>query len=140
MLPAPDMWVGFTDRYLGALDRLARDDAARPNRAWRPTGRDRDRRTGELAEWHGLLLDRLIGAEAEDRLDRLASHPALGGPDLLFLQAQLAHQRGDASNARRLLHAALQQLPGHQGFLDFAAEIGAPLPDRARQIIKQRSP
>jgi hypothetical protein len=37
-----------------------------------------------LAEWHGLLLDRLDGAEAADRLDRPASHPALGGPELTF--------------------------------------------------------
>jgi hypothetical protein len=139
MLPAPDMWVGFTDRYLDALDQAARDDAARPNRAWRPTGRDRDRRTGDLAEWHGLLLDRLIGSEAEDRLDRLASHPALGGPELLFLQAQLAHLRGDVSSARSLVHAGLQQLPGHQDFLDFATEIGAPLPPRAQQVVEERS-
>ena len=138
MLPAPDMWVGFTDRYLDALDRLARD-AARSNHAWRPTGQDRDRRTAALAEWHPLLLDRLIGSEAEDRLDRLTRHPALGGPELAFLQAQLAHQRGDVSNARSLVHASLQQLPGHQDFLDFATQIGAPLPPRAQQSIKQRS-
>jgi len=138
MLPAPDMWVGFTDRYLDALDRLARDAPARSNHAWRPTGQDRDRRTAALAEWHRLLLDRLIGSEAEDRLDRLTRHPALGGPELGFLQAQVAHQRGDVSNARSLVHASLQQLPGHQGFLDFATEIGAP-PPRAQQSIKQRS-
>jgi len=138
MLAAPDMWVGFTDRYLEALDRLAHDAPARPDRGWQSTGRDRDRRTGELAEWHRLLLERLIGSEAEDRLDRLACHPALGGPELGFLQAQLAHQRGDVSNARSLVHAALQQLPGHQDFLDFATEIGAP-PPRAQQSIKEHS-
>ena len=140
MLPAPDAWVGFADRYLAALDRLARNDAARPNRAWNSTGRDRDRRTGDLAKWHCLLLDRLIGSGAEDRLDRLARHPALGGPELEFLQAQLAHQRGDVSNARGLVHTALQRLPGHQDFLDFAIEIDAPLPPRAQQILKERSP
>jgi hypothetical protein len=139
MLPAPDMWAGFTDRYLDALDHLARDAPTTPNRAWRPTGRDRDQRTEALAEWHRLLLDRLIDSEAEDRLDRLTHHPALGGPELGFLQAQLAHRRGDVSNARHLLQACAQQLPGHQGFLDFATEIGAPIPPRAQQIIKQRS-
>jgi hypothetical protein len=139
MLAAPDMWIGFTDRYLDALDRLARDAPARPNRVWHSTGRDHDRRTADLAEWHRLLLDRLIGSEAEDRLDRLAHHPALGGPELGFLQAQLAHQRGDVSNARSLVQAALQVLPGHEGFLDFATEIGAPLPPRAQQIIKEHS-
>jgi len=139
MLPAPDMWAGFADRYLDALGQVARDGPARPNRAWRPTGRDRDQRTAALAEWHRLLFHRLIGSEAEDRLDRLTRHPALGGPELGFLQAQLAHQRGDVSNARSLVHAGLQQLPGHQRLLDFATEIGAPLPPRAQQIIKERS-
>jgi hypothetical protein len=140
MLAAPDAWVGFTDRYLDALDRLARDAPARPSRVWQSTGRDRDRRTAELAEWHRLLLDRLIGSEAEDRLDRLACHPALGGPELEFLKAQLVHQRGDVSSARSLVQAALRQLPGHEGFLDFATEIGAPLPPRAQQVIEERSP
>jgi hypothetical protein len=139
MLPAPDAWVGFTDRYLDALDRLTRNAPARPNHTWQPAGRDRDRRTAALAEWHRLLLDRLIGSEAEDRLDRLARHPALGGPELEFLKAQLAHQRGDVGNARSLVRAALQQLPGHEGLLDFATEIGAPLPPRAQQVIKERS-
>ena len=95
---------------------------------------------GDLAEWHGLLLERLVGSEAEDRLDRLARHPALGGPELEFLQAQLAYQRGDVSSARGLVRAALQRLPGHQDFLDFASEIGAPLPPRAQQLIEERSP
>jgi len=139
MLPAPDMWVGFADRYLEALDRVARDDSARPSRTWPPVGRDGDRRTAELAEWHRLLLDRLIGSEAEDRLDRLAHHSALGGPELEFLKAQLAHRRGDISSARSLVQAALQQLPGHQDFLDLATEIGAPLPPRAQQIAGERS-
>ena len=138
MLPALDAWVGFADRYLDALDRRARDAPATRNRVWQSTGRDRERRTADLAEWHCLLLERLIGSEAEDRLDRLARHPALGGPELEFLQARLAHQRGDVSSARSLVQAALQQLPGHQGFLDFAAEIGAPLPPRARQVIEER--
>jgi hypothetical protein len=140
MLAAPDAWVGFTDSYLDALDRLTRAAPARSSRVWPPTDRDRDRRTADLAEWHRLLLDRLVGSEAEDRLDRLARHPALGGPELEFLKAQLAHQRGDVSSARSLVQAALQQLPGHQGFLDFAAEIGAPLPPRAQQVIEERSP
>jgi hypothetical protein len=138
LLVAPDMRIGFADRYLDALDRLAVNAPARPNRGWQPMRRDRDRRTAELAEWHRLLLDWLIGSEAEDRLDRLAHHPALGGPELEFLKAQLAHRRGDLSSARGLVHTALQHLPGHQDFLDLAAEIGAPLPPRAQQLTKER--
>jgi hypothetical protein len=138
MLPAYDMWAGFADRYLDALDQVARDEPARPKHAWRTTGWDREQRSADLAEWHSLLLQRLMDSEAEDRLDRLTRHPALGGPELAFLQAQLAYQRGDVSSARSLVHTGLQKLPGHQSFLDFATEIGAPLPPRAQQIIKER--
>ena len=80
-----------------------------------------------------------MDSEAEDRLDRLARHRALGGPELGFLQAQLAHQCGDVSSARSLVNAGLQKLPGQQSILDFATEIGAPLPPRAQQIIEERS-
>jgi hypothetical protein len=138
LLVAPDMRIGFADCYLDALDRLAGKTPARANRGWQPMSRDRDGRTAELAEWHRLLLDWLIGSEAEDRLDRLADHSALGGPELEFLKAQLAHRRGDLSSARGLVHTALQHLPGHQDFLDLAAEIGAPLPPRAQQVAKER--
>jgi hypothetical protein len=54
MLPAMDMWVGFADRYLDALDRVARKPPASRKGIWPPTGNDwdRDRRTAALAEWH----------------------------------------------------------------------------------------
>lgn len=139
MLTAPDMWVGFADRYLDALDQAAHDHQAKPNRGWRPSGSEREQRTADLAEWHRLLLHGLIDSDAEDRLDKLTTHPGLGGPEVGFLQAQLAHQRGDVSNARSLVYNGLEQLPGHQSFLDFATEIGAPLPPRAQEIIKERS-
>lgn len=138
LLVAPDMRIGFADCYLDALDRLSGKALARANLGWQPMSRDRDRRTAELAGWHRLLLDWLIGSEAEDRLDRLADHSALGGPELEFLKAQLAHRRGDLSSARGLVHTALQHLPGHRDFLDLAAEIGAPLPPRAQQLAKER--
>lgn len=137
MLPATDMWIGFGDRYLDALDEAARGDTVRPRRAGR-SGRDGEERTRKLAEWHHLLLDRLRDTDAEDRLDRLARHPALGGPELTFLQARLAHQRGDVSNARGLVRESLQSLPGHADFLAFATEIGAQLPPLAQQIVRDR--
>ena len=137
MLPATDMWTRFTDRYVAALDEIARDDTVTPKRAWRPD-RDREERTRNLAEWHLLLLDRLRDGDATDRLDRLARHPALGGPELTFLQARLAHQHGDVSSARDLVHQSLQKLPGHTDFLDFATAIGAPLPPHAQRIVRDR--
>jgi len=139
MLRIPDAWTSFADRYLDALDQVARDDLARPDRGWRSADWDREQRTTALAEWHLLLLRRLADAAAEDRLDRLTRHPALGGPELAFLQARLAHQRGDVSSARSLVHEGLQRVPGHAGLLDFATEIDAPLPSRAQQIVNERA-
>jgi uncharacterized protein HemY len=69
---------------------------------------------------------------AEHLLDRLVNHRVLGGPELDFLRARLAHQRGDAEAARQHITAALDRLPGHQEMLDFAVSVNAPLPARAR--------
>jgi len=138
MLSAPDMWLQFADRYLDALDQAARGAGSTPKHDWRPEGSNREQRTADLAEWHRLLLERLLGSEAEDRLDKLTRHPALAGPELRFFAAQLASQRGDVGLARSLVTEALGKLPGHPRFLDFATGIGAPLPFRAKQIIQQR--
>ena len=131
MLPAPDMWLQFADLYLDALDQAARGAGATLKHDWWPESSNRERRTADLAEWHGMLLERLLGCEAEDRLDRLARHPELAGPELGFFAAQLAYQRGDVGLAHSLVAEALGKLPGHPKFLDFAVSIGAPLPARA---------
>jgi hypothetical protein len=91
------MWVTVADQYLGALDQASG-----------MRNSEGDRRTGDLAEWHGLLLDRLPDYDADDRLDKVAQHSALGGPELTFFQAQLARQRGDLDRARELLLACDQ--------------------------------
>ena len=124
-LEAPDMWVTFADHYLDALDH-----------AGGMGDFERGQRTGDLAEWHGLLLDRLPDYDADDRLDKLAQHPALGGPELTFFQAQLARQRGELDRARQLVRECLTRLPGHRAFQQVAIEIDAPLPERAREIIE----
>jgi hypothetical protein len=130
LLAAPDAWTTFTDCYLAALDQAAHTDATAPPRiyygSWGPgdNGYRQRERARNLAEWHGLLLERLAGSEAEDRLGRLASHRALGGPDRTFLQAHLAHQRGDTAAARKLIADCLRELPGDQNFARFAAKIG----------------
>jgi hypothetical protein len=141
ILTSPQMWAGFADAYLGALDAAARTDPAKPKRSY---GVDeiayrRKERTADLAEWHEMLLDRLAGPETTDRLDRLISHPALGGPELTFLHARLARSRGDLDVARKLVQDSLQELPGHQDFISFALEINADLPPRARELAEQRS-
>lgn len=138
-LRTPDMWVGFADHYLSALDLVARDGIAKPKRGWAGAEWERDRRTATLSEWHDLLFGKLVGYAVEDRLDRLIHHAALGGPELTFLQARLANQRGDVDGARRLVHQSLEKLPGHEVFLEFALEIGGPLPPRAQQVIEERA-
>jgi hypothetical protein len=136
MLAAPDAWITFATCYLATLDQAARADAAakapRIYGSWEygDTSYRCRERASNLAEWHGQLLERLAGSEAEDQLDRLVSHPALGGPERTFLQARLAHQRADTAGARKLITDCLRDLPGHQDFASFAAEIGASRPDR----------
>jgi hypothetical protein len=143
MLRVPDMWTAFASRYLEALDAAIRADAVAPKRIWGPGIDERASRRRErarrLAKWHDLLISKLTGSEVENLLDKLVAHPALGGPELTFVQAKLAYQRGDPKGARPLVYDCLKDLPGHQGFLDFAADIGAPLPPRARDAANERA-
>lgn len=128
MLSVPDAWITFADAHLDALDASS---AMAPRRDRYSPDRSRQDRAKNLAEWHSMLLVRLTDGEAEDRLDRLAEHPALGGPDHTFFRAQLARARNDLATARRLTTEALEKLPGHRDYLRFAGEIGAPRPARA---------
>jgi hypothetical protein len=132
MLAAPDAWTTFAACYLDALDQVARTEASTAEAprfvgslGYGDNGFARRERTGDLAEWHEMLLERLAGSDAEDQLDRLVSHPALGGPERTFLQAQLAHDRGDTAAARKLIQECVRELPGHPEFAQFAAEMGA---------------
>ena len=117
MLPVPDAWVAFAASYLDALDGI--HTAARPS-----TRRTTGEKAAALARWHRLLLDRLADSEGDALLDRLVTHPALGGPELTFVQARLTHRRGETDHARQLVRDALRTLPGHSELLAFATEIG----------------
>ena len=132
MLTVPDMWATFADGYLGALDKVAAMEKTGPQRAWRTEERAREERARRLSLWHAVLLDRLGGDEEQDRLERIAGHRALAGPEILYFRARLAQQRGDLEEARRLVSSALGVLPGHRGFLAYAAQVGAPLPKNAK--------
>jgi uncharacterized protein YfiM (DUF2279 family) len=138
LLQAPDHWRVFATRYLEALDEADDRTPGTPRHRSRATGRDREARARALADWHALLVDRLIGSEDEPLLDRLVGHRALAGPERSFLQAQLAHRRGDDETARQLVHDSLDRLPGHPDFHDLARRIGAPLPPRAQQVRTAR--
>jgi hypothetical protein len=142
-LRAPDAWTAFADCYLDALDQIARTEAAKPTSrrsySYPDSDHRRSDRTRDLAEWHSMLLEHLAGSEAEDRLDRLARHPALGGPELTFIQARLAQLRGNTDAARTLVETCLRKLPGHNGFADFAVQIGAELPTFTKDKLAERA-
>ena len=132
MLKGHDAWVEFTDAYLAGLDDVAPAPAAVGGHRKTSWQEDRDRaralenRTRNLAEWNELVLDHLHGTDAEDCLNRLVRHPALKGPEHIFLKARLAYMQGDQDQAQQLLKKCLKTSPGHRGFLAFAGQIGLP--------------
>ncbi len=138
MLPVPDAWTTFTASYLAALDQPSGTRSR--SASSRSRVHLRADRARAMADWHALLLDRFAGTDEEAMLDRIAASPGLGGPELTFFRAQLAHHRGDGDSARSLVVDALEKLPGHNAFLRLAQDLEAPLPQRARQIAGQRSP
>lgn len=130
MLTVPDAWTAFADRYLEALDEIARAEAREPRSSRLGGGYPhsdyvREDRALHLGEWHALLVERLIGSEAENRLDRLVRHSALGGPELTFVGARLAELRGDNATARELAQECLRRLPASPQFASFAVRVGA---------------
>jgi hypothetical protein len=132
LLPVPDVWGEFADHYLRALDRTAEGGHA----ARRRRGQTGQARAEALSEWHGLLLERLVGSDYEDRLDALVEHPALAGPERTFLQARLEDGRGDRDRARVLVRTCLTSRPGHRDFLAFAEEVGASTPEQAKRPVR----
>lgn len=142
LLATPDMWRTFTESYLQALEEAGRAGPGRPHAGYGSSGETsyrRTERTGDLACWHEMLVDRFAGTPEDELLDRLVASPALAGPDLAFLRARIAQRRGDVSQAAALVTKCLKELPGRQEYLDFAIEVGAELPSRARQIAAERS-
>ena len=85
-----------------------------------------------------MLLDRFAGTPEDELLDRLAVSPALAGPELTFLRASIAECRGDVAQAAALVTECLNERPGDQDYMDFAVEVGAILPPRAREIHAER--
>lgn len=142
LLTTPDMWRTFAEAYLEALEAAGRADPRRPRTVYGTfdeTSYRRKERTDDLAAWHEMLLDRFAGTPEDELLDRLAVSPALAGPELIFLRARIAERRGDVSQAATLVASCLKELPGHQAYLDFAVEVGAELPDRAREIAAEHA-
>jgi hypothetical protein len=142
LLTSPDMWRTFGESYLDALDAAGRADPRRPRTVYGSVDETRYRRherTKDLAAWHEMLLDRFAGTPEDELLDRLAASPALGGPELTFLRGRIAARRGDVAQAATLVTECLKELPGHQGYLDFAVEVGAELPAVSRDSLRERA-
>ncbi|MGH3279482.1 MAG: hypothetical protein ACRDNW_10135 [Trebonia sp.] len=142
LLTTPDRWRTFAESYLAALDEAGRTAPKRRSRTayWFDDGSFRRKeRTSDLATWHEMLLDRFAGSPEDELLDRLTASPALAGPDLTYLRAQIAERRGDVDGAAALVTKCLKELPGHSGCLNLAVRIGAELPPRAREIVAERA-
>jgi hypothetical protein len=142
LLTTPDMWRTFAESYLKALKLAGGADPRRPRPVYGSfdeTSYRRKERADDLAEWHEMLLERFAGTPEDELLDRLVASPALAGPELIFLRAEIAERRGDVPQAAALVTKCLEELPGHQGYLDFAVEVGAELPPLARKIAAERA-
>jgi hypothetical protein len=122
MLRVADTWERFAEQYVCALDELSDSVPWTSGRCAEGTGQQ----ASALADWHDLLLANLTD---ENRLlDSIAGHAALRGAEQTFMSARLAHRRGNTDLARDLVTQCLRKLPGHPGFREFAAEIGAAIP------------
>ena len=141
LLTTPDMWRTFAGSYLDALDTAGRADPGRSRTVYGSFDETRYRRgerARDLAAWHEMLLDRFRGTPEDELLDRLAASLALAGPELTFLRARIAECRGDVAQAAALVTECLNERPGDQEYIDFAVEVGASLPPRAREIHAER--
>lgn len=139
LLTTPDMWRSFAESYMTALGLVRRKDASQQVRyATSSTPRyRRDERTDNLEEWHDMLIDRFAGTLEDELLDRIADSPALAGPGRDFLRAKIAERRGDADEAAALISTCLKALPGHRGYLAFAAGLDAELPPAVRKRVDE---
>ena len=114
MLVAPDMWVTFADCYPSPLDEALAMEKAASRPSWRSHGSEREQRARRLSLWHGALLEPLEAGEKQDRLDRIARHPALGGAKMPYFRARLAHRyrHRDVAEARQLISSTLMRSAG----------------------------
>ncbi|MCP3821446.1 hypothetical protein NLX86_26135 [Streptomyces sp. A3M-1-3] len=132
LLRDPGAWVECADGYLRALDEVAQTDPGHARASYGSVDYLRKDRARSLAEWNGMLLERLVDYDAADRLDKIAGHPAFAGAEHRLFQAKLARQRGETQRARDLVEEGLAELPGHEELHDLAAQTGAVVPESAR--------
>jgi hypothetical protein len=134
MLTTPELWTGFADAYLAALDQLTVGDeppAVKNTRAWRDweyasrrREQDKESRARRFARWNSVLIEHLD----DDRARRLAEHLAFSGAEADLLKARAACQRGDLDEARVLIAEGLKRYRWNDVFADIAEEIGVEPP------------
>lgn len=112
MLDSPPLWRQAARDYVSVLDRCG------------GAGSRRDR-ADTLCAWHVLLIEHLLGTEGDALLDRISAHPALSGPDLIYVKARLAFARGDLDAAHDLIRRAITSLPGNTAYRELADDIAA---------------
>ena len=118
MLSIPDHWETFAAAYLAALDDAIEGDVVGSKSGWRSV-RDRRRdRADSMAEWHQLLLDRLLGSEAHGLVEQLVVHESLDGPERTYLEAQLELHEGRQKRALELFGRCLRERPGDRRFIE----------------------
>lgn len=143
LLTTPDRWRTFAGSCLAALEAAGRADPRRPRTVcgtFDETSYRRKERADDLAAWHEMLPGRFAGTPEDELLDRLVASPALAGPELNFLRARIAQCRGDVSQAATLVTKCLKGDARPPEHLDFAVEVGAELPPRAREIAAEVRP
>lgn len=99
LIPGIDQWQTYARHYLDALDQAPPVEPRILAASFDISERDRSRRSEKLDLWHSMLLERLADGGAADLLDRIAEHPALGGPAHDFFRAGLA-QKTEATSPR----------------------------------------
>ena len=127
LLTVPDHWETLGVHYLQALNAAAQDDQETTTRRGVIEREARDR-ADRLADWHERLFDQLQHTESAGLLEQIATHPALAGAERTYLQAVLAHRRGEAERARELIDACLREMPGHEGFKEASRQFGSATP------------
>ena len=123
LLTTRDRWVTFADRYLEALEGALSSEVKGRQHAWNREHR-RGERARDLALWHSMLIQHLLGGEGEDRLEQIVASQAISGPQVLFISARLALGRGEVAGARQMAVNLIQMAPGQPEFLGLARELG----------------
>jgi hypothetical protein len=132
----------FAESYLEALDAAGRADLARPRNVWGTfdeTLHLRRQRAGDLAVWHEMLLEWFAGTPKTACWTGSPRARRWPGQTCRSCGRRSRGAGADIPRAVVLVTDCLKELPGHQGYQDFAVETEATLPPRAREMVAERA-